>query len=360
MTLTENFAGINAHNACHTQNAVLRQDVTVQKDVSGGWHKDSTGSKDVISASLTLGCLLLSYELFPGAFTDDNGIPESGNGIPDILDEARYEVEWLLKMQDEATGAVYSGMTVSQSENNTSAIIYAESPDIESARAFAFATAKFGYLFQTCDRDFATICLKAADRAFKYSVLNEDENDKDSDFKLAGACEIYRASGSAQCQSYINVFFQSQPDLSDMSDIKIMGLITYLNTKMAVNKDYCQNAISAIMKEAEKISQDSRNYAFLVPEPENPSDNTRLFHDMLVMTTVDHIITNNEYDTVIENYLHYFLGRNGMSVSYIDNVGQYSYKQIHESLGIMKQFESNAKFIFMLGKIISKDGFVEE
>ncbi len=360
ITLTEDLAGENAHNACHTQNAVLRQDMTVQRDVSGGWHQDGTGSKDVITASKALGSILMAYELFPAAFGDDFGIPESGNDIPDILDEARYEIEWLLKMQDESTGAVYSGLTVSMNETGTSSIIYVEPADTESSRAFAFAVAKFGYLFQTFDREFATNCLKAADRAFKFSVLNEEDGTVGSPFMLASACEIYRASGSAQCQSYINVFFQSEPDLGDIDDVTIMGLVTYLNTKMEVNNDYCRTAITALMKDAERISEGSRNCAILVPEGESFGDNPALFDDMMIMTTIDHVIANNEYDNILENYLHYFLGRNRMSVSFIDNVGEFSYRQIHDSLGIMKQFGSNARLIYLLAKIISKDGFVEE
>ncbi len=360
ITLTEDLAGENAHNACHTQKALLRQDMTVQKDVSGGWHQDSTGSKDIITASGTLGTMLMAYEIFPAAFADDTGIPESGNGIPDILDEARFEVEWFLKMQDETTGSVYSGITVTPNEHNSSFIIYVEPADIESSRAFAFAVAKFGYLFQNYDRDFATVCLQAADRAFKYSVLNEEEDGSFTPYKLSSACEIYRASGSAQCQGYINVYFQSEPDLAKMDDVTLMGLCTYLSTKMSVNQDYCRTAITAIMKEAEDISADLRSYAVRMPESEDIGDNSKIFHDMMVMTIVDHIITNNEYDNIIENFMHYFLGRNKMSVSFIDDAGEYSYKQIHESLGIMKQFDSNSKLIFMLSKMISRDGFVKE
>ena len=35
--------------------------------------------------------ILLAYEDYSHMFSDETGIPESGNGIPDILDEDRYE-----------------------------------------------------------------------------------------------------------------------------------------------------------------------------------------------------------------------------------------------------------------------------
>jgi hypothetical protein len=43
--------------------------------------------------------LVLAYELNPAAFGDDWNIPESGNGIPDILDEVKWECDWLCRMQ---------------------------------------------------------------------------------------------------------------------------------------------------------------------------------------------------------------------------------------------------------------------
>ena len=42
---------------------------------------------------------------------DATGIPESGNGVPDILDETRYELEWMLKMQDAKSGGVHHKVT---------------------------------------------------------------------------------------------------------------------------------------------------------------------------------------------------------------------------------------------------------
>ena len=56
----------------------------------------------------------------------------------------------------------------------------------------------------------------------------------------------------------------------------------------------------------------------------------------------------------LEHNLHYFLGRNEKSISYIDNVGEGNYRTIDESMGIMKQFEANSKLIFMLSEIVGE------
>ncbi|MEZ0537968.1 glycoside hydrolase family 9 protein, partial [Caldicellulosiruptoraceae bacterium PP1] len=63
-----------------------------------------------VPGATTLGYLLLAYELFPNAFQEKLNIPESNNKVPDILDESRYEIEWLLKMQDSKSGGVYHKM----------------------------------------------------------------------------------------------------------------------------------------------------------------------------------------------------------------------------------------------------------
>ena len=44
--------------------------------------------------------LLDAYRMSPAVFRDDFGIPESGNGLPDLLDELKWELDFLRRMQD--------------------------------------------------------------------------------------------------------------------------------------------------------------------------------------------------------------------------------------------------------------------
>ena len=68
-------------------------------DVSGGWHDAGDYGRYIVPAAKTIADLLYAYEANPKLYSDNIGIPQSGNGIPDILDEARYELEWMMKMQ---------------------------------------------------------------------------------------------------------------------------------------------------------------------------------------------------------------------------------------------------------------------
>ncbi|MBO0930247.1 glycoside hydrolase family 9 protein [Fibrella aquatilis] len=78
-------------------------DLTTAKDLHGGWMDAGDMNKYVTFAEEPVGLLLESYRLNPSVFTDNLNIPESGNGIPDVLDEAMWELDFMRRMQD-ATG----------------------------------------------------------------------------------------------------------------------------------------------------------------------------------------------------------------------------------------------------------------
>ena len=77
------------------------------QNLSGGWHDAGDYNKYVNFAWGDLTDLLLAYSESPTVWADNYNIPESGNGIPDLLDEAKWELDWLLKMQ-QANGSVLS------------------------------------------------------------------------------------------------------------------------------------------------------------------------------------------------------------------------------------------------------------
>ena len=76
-------------------------------DLSGGWYDAGDHGKYVVNSGITVYQLLSAYErslhagvVADGALGDSTlVIPERGNGIPDILDEVRWNLDWMLKMQ---------------------------------------------------------------------------------------------------------------------------------------------------------------------------------------------------------------------------------------------------------------------
>ncbi|MEZ5277689.1 MAG: glycoside hydrolase family 9 protein [Opitutaceae bacterium] len=88
------------------------------RDLRGGWMDAGDYNKYVTFATSPIHQLLSAYEENPGVFRDDTRIPESGNGIADLLDEVRFEMEWLTRMQ-EADGGVILKMGAINHDSST-------------------------------------------------------------------------------------------------------------------------------------------------------------------------------------------------------------------------------------------------
>ncbi|WP_114747897.1 glycoside hydrolase family 9 protein [Pleomorphovibrio marinus] len=69
-------------------------------DLSGGWHDAGDQLQYLITTSYATAHMLLAYELYPDRFDDKvNALGQTGpNGIPDILDEAKWGLDWIHKM----------------------------------------------------------------------------------------------------------------------------------------------------------------------------------------------------------------------------------------------------------------------
>ncbi len=99
------------HAPCHTAPVTVARDDTYHRRgellrVTGGWHDAGDYGRYASTTAVTAGRLLFLAEQFPDMAHDHVGIPESGNGVPDILDEAAVGVRWLLAMQ-RPDGGVY-------------------------------------------------------------------------------------------------------------------------------------------------------------------------------------------------------------------------------------------------------------
>jgi endoglucanase len=77
-----------------------------------GWYDAGDYNLYVVNSGITTYTLLAAYEHFPAYFQQQRlNIPESGNGLPDVLNEALWNLEWMLSMQDPADGGVYHKLT---------------------------------------------------------------------------------------------------------------------------------------------------------------------------------------------------------------------------------------------------------
>lgn len=81
-----------------------QDNAALARDVRGGWFDAGDTNKYVTYAAQPLHQLLDAYTQHPAVWTDDFNLPESGNGIPDLLDEIQFELDWFQRMQDEDGG----------------------------------------------------------------------------------------------------------------------------------------------------------------------------------------------------------------------------------------------------------------
>jgi endoglucanase len=120
-----NFSGPLQDTHCRLVNNPLPAN---EKDLRGGWFDAGDYNKYVNFTVGPISDLLFAYRQNPLIWPDNWNLPESGNGIPDLLDEVKWELDWLLRMQN-ANGSVLSKVGVNQYQG-------ASPPSAESSQTF--------------------------------------------------------------------------------------------------------------------------------------------------------------------------------------------------------------------------------
>lgn len=118
--LLSQHAGVYARAAGHPDTAVIVHPSAASAtrpagtviSTPYGWYDAGDYNKYIVNSGISVFTLLSAYETYPSYFdTLELNIPESGNGIPDILDEALWNIRWMMTMQDTADGGVYHKTT---------------------------------------------------------------------------------------------------------------------------------------------------------------------------------------------------------------------------------------------------------
>ena len=96
-----------SHPACHLHGEFSpTSGKSGPRDNIGGWHDAGDYGRYMVNSGIATGTLLWTWEIYGERIKKISlNIPESGNGTPDILNEARWNLEWMLKMQDDDGGA---------------------------------------------------------------------------------------------------------------------------------------------------------------------------------------------------------------------------------------------------------------
>ncbi len=348
--VTKEIAGDFAHGPCHTQVAkVFGTDE--EKDVSGGWHDAGDYGRYVVAGAKTIEDLLIAYE--NGEEADDYGIPESGNGVPDLLDEARYELEWMLKMQDEKSGGVYHKVTGLGFPDTVLAVdetqeLYLAPISYAATGDFVAVMSDASRLYEKYDKDFAAKCLAAAEKAWTYIddgklekhrgytnpkeiVTGEYSDGKISDEQFWGAVSLYRATKDEKYKKAVRDFYKENLQMGlGWADMGTYAFYALLKTDPDDIEDIVEKGREAILMRAEEIYQLASQSGFNVAlDTDYPwGSNMSVANDgMLLMMAAEINGSDDSADKYMElakKQLDYLLGNNALGYCFVTGYGTVS------------------------------------
>ncbi|MDQ7014853.1 MAG: glycoside hydrolase family 9 protein, partial [Gammaproteobacteria bacterium] len=151
-----------------------------ERDLSGGWYDAGDYNKYVNYADGAVHNLLFAYEENPQVWGDDYNLPESGNGLADLLDEVKWELDWLLKMQNSDGSVLHKVSSLSHYIDRFDAngnLITAFKPSQDtSERRYAPATASATISAAGAYAHAATVYSAAGETGYAQQLLTSAEN----------------------------------------------------------------------------------------------------------------------------------------------------------------------------------------
>lgn len=353
MEIPEIDAGVFGHPACHTEKATI-YGTSKTKEVSGGWHDAGDYGRYVVSGVQTIEDLFLAYEDFPELWaSDDMGIPESGNGIPDILDEAKYELDWLLKMQDESTGGVYHKVTCREfaqfvmPQEETDELILCDISNTATGD-FAAIMAKASTVYADIDPAFAKKALKQAEKAYAYledhksspSFKNPEDiltgEYPDGQFKdemYWASVELYKVTGNDKYKAYFeDILDQYVLHGFGWNSMGSFGNIAYLTMDADKQDSALVGKITdAICEKADEYLANSKSDGYMVSLGENYpwGSNLSVCSNARQMMLAKKLKGSDAFDDAILEQLYYILGQNALSYCFVTGYGTLSPLNTH-------------------------------
>ncbi len=352
--LDEEAAGAYAHPACHSDEAVLYNTGT-SYDVSGGWHDAADYGRYMKTGTKAVNDLLFAFMKAPYLFTDGDSVPNTGNGIPDILDEARYELEWMLKMQEE-NGAVHIKVVTKRfpkmyyMPNDYWSGLTLMGTETISTADFGGTMAAASIAFRQVDQEFADICLDAAVKAEEYlkahpamtAVYNPagfdcgqylDESDQDGRFYTEMA--LYAATMNKDYLYRAENIYAGNPSSADgtgWKDNGFYGSWLFLTSEDAENTEpwLYSSLISRLKNAADTYLYYEQSTAYNVAVNTYKWGCSGTVCDRSILLCMAYDLTGRqEYRQAAVEQLSWLLGRNCLNMSLVTGFGTEYPHDIH-------------------------------
>lgn len=326
------------------------------RNTQGGWHDAGDYGKYSTNNGYAVGVLLQAYERYPARYAyDDCRIPESGNGVPDLLDEARWSLGWMLTMQ-EADGSVHhrestSGYTGMYLPDNDPQPRYYTSISSDATAIQCAAMALAARVYAPFDAGFATACRTSAVNAWNWLLAHPNRVPAGGFVNLYGhagatyiagsevgrrlwaAAELFRLDGTVSAKSYVDAHWGDGLDFNGVwypdgwGDIANMGAYTYRDTPGATagivggNWWSIQNSLlSSAAGWQARVGQDGYGCAATTGDYYWGFTGVALRYAWVLMEGYRYSGTV-AYREAAREQLHYILGRNPMGKVYVTGVG---------------------------------------
>jgi endoglucanase len=334
--------------ACHLQDAHTEPlGGTGTRDGIGGWHDAGDFGKYTVNSAFSVGILLAAWEDYRTALEPVAlSIPETGGALPDFLDEVRWEVSWLLKMQYSPTDGRVShkitepshpGFIMPQSDNSARSFV---SYGTAATADFVGSLAKASRAYRPYDPAFADQCLNAARVSYDYLVANPamvaanetgfigtQYSSMDDDERLWAAAEMWAATGDAAALADFETRARALPDWVsvdfDWSNVKNLGIFSYLGSELpGRDPTLVQNFKTALGLAAGTLVSNQRrggygraltNYYWGV--------NGSLARTCMLLGNAYRLVPNSDYVDACADQLGFLFGRNPFDRSLVTGVG---------------------------------------
>lgn len=299
-------------DGCHEEPVDFENSALGSLDVKGGWHTNISGEKDVVEGCLAVLDICTSYDYYSNSYTDDYGAEDSGNKIPDILDEAAYEVNWLLLMQNPETGGVYTSVSLDQ--NGQKLVVRGETT--KATAYFCTCMAKFSQTIKKFDAKLSAKAISAAGLSWKCLEANRDIVTADQMYRAAA--ELYKVTGQETYRKVVSDYLKDNAGNPYEGRLTMDGAITYLSTARNTNVDYCTKLMSTFVTLVEKKASTAKESRFLVYDTEEETED--ILRDACEFAIVDYINTSDEYVSESMDFVDYICGRNALSKNYFNDI----------------------------------------
>ena len=290
-------------------------------------------------------------------------IPESNNEIPDLLDEIRWNLDWMLTMQDE-DGGVFHKLTTKQfagtimPEKGT-AQRFAIGKGIEASWDFAAVVALASEIYKPYDPEFAQKCIDAAQKARTWALTHPYEiYEQPSDVgtgtytgsvewasKLWTNIEMYRVSGDTSVVSIIKSLPISNKKaiLQSWQNNYMLGIFTIATNPDAFEAEMVDSATAIITTMADGYVKALENNGYGVPLVKGDfywgSNGVAANKGMILIHA--YILTKDEkYLNAAQDIVDYILGRNPLDMSYLTGYGVNSTMNPHHRISQADQIEA--------------------